>query len=431
MSRIARPLLSVLLLCLPAALAGGCASAVSMGPDVQSGQVVVTSLKRATDPAEAALLAANDAKARMGNIAARAVIFFECYGEVASSETITGSIRSVFPDADVVGCSAVGVATAEGQTADRGLALAVIGGPAGATSSAYVAAAGQSADEAAGQLSVQLGGAPGERSVVLLLVDPETVTQLGWEPGRLLSKLSGGGDRQAVIVGGLASPRGKYGIARIYHQEHGYAAGAVALRIAGALDWSFDTRQELLPVGPLWTVRQVQDDRISELASPGGVQAAGDVLRRFLTPRELANQACVARLVGRRYVPSRVELPEGGGIRLASPVHTGDRLVVMQPGTAEGRMQAMRAALDSVMLTSVTLQTLPLTLLAVPPGPFDTYAAELDRTWAEVRRQDRRHPLPLLFMTAGQFAPVVDDAGRTVSQYFEQTTACLQFARQQ
>lgn len=426
MNRHPRAALIVLIL-LALTLQSGCDR--STPTLVSGGWVTATSMVRMEDPADAALEAAKIAHGRLGErTPARAVIFFECFDDVGASEAVTGSIRSIFPDALIVGCSSAGVATADGGTGDRAVAMLVLGGEAGRLTTAYMPETTESAEQAGQLLNRDLGPSAGPTAVILL-VDPRTVQQFNWDPNDLLTGVLAGRSGQTVVFGGLAAGRGKHDISRIYHQERGYTDGVVALQISGPIDWAFDVQQELLQVGGVYRARNVHDYTVGELAETGGggVKPAQEVIKGFLIAQDLPD-GHVARLVGNRNVPLGFSLAPQGAIRLPTRIGPDERLVVMQPGTRIGRARVLASTLQTARL-GMGLDGMPLSLTILPPGANNAYLDELERVHTELQKAARSHPSALAFMSKGLFVPLPDEAGRIVHHYVEHSTATLQVAK--
>jgi hypothetical protein len=420
--------LLTLLILLLAAVAGGCNWPGLALTTEQTGEgladrpasarwTVATAFARAEQPAIAAARAVEVVRRRMGTVAPGAVIFFECFDDADSGAKVSATIQAAWPTAEVIGCSAAGVATPDGFGSQNAVGLAAIGGDGLTFSSAYAPPAVRSAQEAGRFLSAQLGqtkNASGQ-TFLFVLADPATAEQESWDPADLVARLMR--DRPAdgtLVLGGLASPRGRDSATRIHHAGRSFAAGVAALQIAGPLTWQTAATHEMLRVGPVLHPKQIAGRIVGELVSPDGTLPAQTLVSRWLIAQDRLDGQ-IGRFIGELPVPLGFKFAADSAVELASSVQAEDRLILLRPAPAESRMISLRQAAAQVPSNWAGVDGPPIRFLALPCGAASGYTTDLPAV-RDVLSSPQSPAASIAFMGPGQFAPVPD--GRKLTCQF-------------
>lgn len=384
-----------------AAALGGCGSLNPLAASRQTNVAAwtaATGLARSNDAAAAATAAIEQARDRLGGGRVAAVLFFECFPEPADGVIVARTIQAACTQAEVAGCSAGGVATADGQAADRAVAVLAIAG--GVRASSAYAPPSFASGRAAGQwLAEQLGGQDMPGSATIVLAVPATLAAANWDATALIGGLAG--DKPgAMIAGGLAGGSRPL----VYHAGRAFAGGVVALAVGSATtDAAAGSSQQLLPLGPAWRASRVNGQVIMQL-SDGRVtmSAEGAITRAGLLAQDRP-EACLGRLDDGCTIPLRFSSTADGGLLMPVPVKEGERFVLLRPAGPRAAELAIGQALDLAALPAPRTGSGaagPAILLAAPDG------------------RDRLTVLPLLharlagragaiaFLCPGQFVPL-------------------------
>jgi hypothetical protein len=349
-----------------AALLCGCGDFNLFAPARQrSGNVwtAATGLARSTDPAAAASAAVEQARSRLGARPVAAVLFFECFPEQGDGAVVAARIQAACTQAEVVGCSAGGVATADGHAADRAVAVLAVAGDVH-VSSAYAPPSFASSLAAGQWLTGQLGGKKSEGTVTFVLAVPGTLSSGAWDAVSLLDGL--GGQSPGTIAGGLAGGSRPL----VCHAGRAFAGGVVALSIGSdTTDARVGWSQELLRIGPAWRASRVSGRTIVQLNDGNGSLPADDALSRAGLLAQDRPEGCLGRLTGERAIPLRFAPAAEGGLLMPVPVKEGERYVVLRPAGPRAADRAIAEALDFAAVPGRwggDDATGPLTLVAAP-----------------------------------------------------------------
>ena len=375
---------------------------------------VATAIQHADQPAIAAAQAIELIRRRMGTVAPGAVVFFECFDDTDSGAKVSATIQSAWPGAEVIGCSAAGVATPDGFASEHAVGLAAIGGDGLTFSSAYGPPSIRSAQAAGSWLSRQLGQATGQ-TFLFVLGDPATMQQASWDPADLVARLMR--DRPAegtLALGGLAGPRGPNNATRIHHAGRSFAAGVAVLQISGPLTWQTAANHELLRVGPVLHPKQIAGRVVGELVSPQGAAPAQTTISRWLIAQDRIDGQ-IGRFVGELPVPLGFQFAADLAVELSSSVQPDDRLILLRPAPAQSRMIALRQAAAQVPSNWASADGPPIRFLALPCGVAGSYAADLPAV-RDILANPQSPVASIAFMVPGQFVPVSD--GRRLTCQF-------------
>ncbi|MDD4889141.1 MAG: FIST N-terminal domain-containing protein [Phycisphaerae bacterium] len=384
---------------------------------------VATGFARGQTSAAATSQAAENARRQLGGVPAKAVVFFECFGGEENPRAMAAIVQSAFPQADVVGCSAAGVATREGAASDRGVAVLAIGGTGCRFGSAFAPGTFASADAAGKFLAKQLP-APDAETALLVLAAPATVQRDNWDANRLLAAVAGRGG-STIVFGGLASQRGRY--ARLYHAGRAFPDGVVVLQITGLLDWEDRSAHEMLRVGPIWRPKQIRDRSFGSMVAGKEELAAEAAANRCLIAQDRLDPH-IGRLAGDTELPIAFEVEAGQMLKLASWPREDDRFVFLRPASAAARMDVMTRVVDTSPLPAGVTDGPAATVFCLPAGPHDGFADEVAAWGAELARLPHSHPAPIAFLGPGQFVPITIDDARSC-QFASHTFTAVQFAK--
>ncbi|MEW6269072.1 MAG: FIST N-terminal domain-containing protein [Thermodesulfobacteriota bacterium] len=210
------------------------------------------------DTAQACRDIAAGLEERLGSSRAEAAIFFATPGHGPAYGRIERAIREIAGVGEVVGCSAAGVVSREGER-ERGAAVSALALHGDfAVRRIFVPALRGRADEVGRELGRVVASLDAEPRTLLLLADSYNLA-----PDELLAGVESAAPG-TVVLGAGASEDGSIGETTVVGRGVA-ASNAVAALAIGGLDVRSMVTQGGTPVGRWWTVTRAETNRILEL----------------------------------------------------------------------------------------------------------------------------------------------------------------------
>lgn len=255
------------------------------------------------DPAQAAREIAAALEERLGSSRADAVLFFATPGHGPGYGRIERAIREVTGPCEIVGCSAAGVVSREGER-ERGAgisALAMRGDF--EVRRVFVPSLRGRADEVGREIGRVVAEVESEPRTVLLLADSYNLA-----PDELLAGIEAVAPG-TVVVGGGASEDGTSGETMVVGRGV-VSSNAVAGLVLGGLEVRTMVAQGSTPVGRWYTVTRAESNRVLELDGEPAVEVflaeIPELLRGDLREALRCTRAALAEGEGMPYVVRRL-----------------------------------------------------------------------------------------------------------------------------